>query len=144
MLDASVYHYRGIFCFMKKFILLFLLGLNIGCLSFNNVTGNEDTAMMYTHKQAQSAVSQGACKVLIGSVSDNAKNTSRILAYNRNSKSTPEKAYEIIGEYIESDGGNAFANIEETKFASSYTIRFTTMRCTHIKETYCFLDCEVK
>ena len=129
---------------MKKFILPFLLGLNIGCLSFNNVTGNEDTAMMYTHKQAQSAVSQGACKVLIGSVSDNAKNISRILAYDRNSKSIPEKAYDIVGEYVESDGGNAFANIEEIKFASSYTIRFTTMKCTHIKATYCFLDCEFK
>lgn len=129
---------------MKKFILLYLLGLNIGCLSFKNVAGNEDAPMMYTHKQAQSAVSQGACKVLIGSVSDNAKNNSRILAYDRNSNSIPEKAYEIIGEYIESDGGNAFANIEESKFASSYTIRFTTMKCTHIKATYCFLDCVLK
>ena len=108
------------------------------------MAGNEDAPMMYTHKQAQSAVSQGACKVLIGSVSDNAKNNSRILAYDRNSNSIPEKAYEIIGEYIESDGGNAFANIEESKFASSYTIRFTTMKCTHIKATYCFLDCEIK
>ena len=129
---------------MKKFILLFLLGLNIGCLSFNNVTGNEDTAMMYTHKQAQSAVSQGACKVLIGSVSDNAKNNSRILAYDRNSKSIPAKSYKIIEEYIKSDGGNAFANIEETKLASSYTIRFTTMKCTPIKATYCFLNCNFK
>lgn len=129
---------------MKKFILLSLLGLNIGCLSFNNVAGNEDSTMMYTHKQAQSAVSQGACKVLIGSVSDNAKNTSRILAYDRNSKSIPAKSYKIIEEYIKSDGGNAFANIEETKLASSYTIRFTTMKCTPIKATYCFLNCNFK
>ena len=100
--------------------------------------------MMYTHKQAQSAVSQGACKVLIGSVSDNAKNTSRILAYDRNSKSIPAKSYKIIEEYIKSDGGNAFANIEETKLASSYTIRFTTMKCTPIKATYCFLNCNFK
>ena len=129
---------------MKKFILLYILELNIGCLSLSNVSSSEDSAKMYTYKQAQSAVSQGACKVLIGSVSDNAKNTSRILAYDRNSKSIPEKAYKIVGEYVKSDGGNAFANIEEAKITSSYSIRFTTMKCTPIKATYCFLDCKLK
>lgn len=73
--------------------------------------------MRYTHKQDQSADNKSTCKVLIGSVSDNAKNNSRILVFDRNSKSMPEKAYQIIGDYIESDCGNAFANIEETKFA---------------------------
>ena len=129
---------------MKKFILLYLFGLKIGCLSISNVSSNEDVTKMYTYKQAQSAVSQGACKILIGSIFDNAKNTSRILAYNRNGNSIPEKAYKIVGEYVKSDGGNAFANIEEIKLSSSYSIRFTTMKCTQIKATFCFLNCKHK